>query len=134
MPHISRIKLDKQAEAKLIESLELVLSKISSQESTHSFLMALLTPTERLMLAKRLAAVILIREGLSHQQISNTLHLTRMTISKLELYFEARGKGYEIAFKVLENEKLMKELKNFLFKLAGYTIRASGGYVKPTII
>ena len=99
-----------------------------------AFLLSFLTPTEKIMLAKRLAAIILIKEGLPHSHISSSLHLTRATISKLELFLEARGEGYNVALQILKNEKLFEEIKISLLKLAGYSIRAAGGYVKPGIV
>ncbi|OGH11304.1 MAG: hypothetical protein A3B38_00565 [Candidatus Levybacteria bacterium RIFCSPLOWO2_01_FULL_36_13] len=131
MPQVSRIKLDSETEKKLIEVLETVVSKIDNKEQMQTFLSSLLTPTEKLMLAKRLAVVVLIKEGLNDSQIANSLHLTRITVSKMRYYLEARGKGYDIALKILRNEKLMGEFKSLLEGLIKYTIRASGGYVKP---
>jgi len=63
MPHISRKKLDKTAEHKLLQTLELVLAKITRVEEVDIFFLSLLTPTERVMLAKRLAIIILLNEG-----------------------------------------------------------------------
>lgn len=134
MPQLSKIKLDKKIEKNLIETMEIILVKIKINKDMNSFLFSFLTPTERLMLAKRLAAIILIKEGLSHSQISSSLHLTRVTVAKLELFLEARGQGYEAAFKILRNEKIFKELRQTLLKLASYSIRAAGGYVKPGIV
>ena len=134
MPHISRIKLDKKAERNLVENLSLILTKIKKQDEMDSFLISLLTPTERLMLAKRIAIIILLKEDVPESHIASTLHVTRVTVSRLQFFWEARGQGYEIALKVLENEKLMKEFKDGLLKLVAYSIRAAGGYVKPTIV
>lgn len=134
MPHISRIKLDKKAERNLVENLSLILTKIKKQDEMDSFLISLLTSTERLMLAKRIAIIILLKEDVPESHIASTLHVTRVTVSRLQFFWEARGQGYEIALKVLENEKLMKEFKDGLLKLVAYSIRAAGGYVKPTIV
>lgn len=131
MPQVSRIKLNKQAEEKLIEVLELVLSKTNNKEQMRSFLNSLLTPTEKLMLAKRLTVVVLIKEGLNDSQIAKTLNLTRITVAKMRYFFEAHGEGYELAIRTLRNEKLMGEFKKVLEGLVKYSIRAAGGYVKP---
>ena len=134
MPHISRIKLDKKAERNLVENLSLILTKIKKQDEMDSFLISLLTSTERLMLAKRIAIIILLKEDVPESHIASTLHVTRVTVSRLQFFWEARGGGYDIALKVLENEKLMKEFKDGLLKLVAYSIRAAGGYVNPTIV
>lgn len=131
MPHVSRIKLDKKAEKRLIDTLELIFSKISKKDEMNSFIASLLTPTEKLMLAKRLAVAVLLKEGLNDSQIASSLNLTRITVSKMRYFIEARGEGFKIALKVLRDEKLLNEFKKALIKLVNYTVRASTGYVKP---
>ena len=133
-PHISRNKLSKTTEIRLIDTLNLILAKVPKAEQIDQFLLALLTPTERIMLAKRIAIIIYLKEGYSDSDISITLHVTRVTVSRLRYFYEARGSGYEVAFRVLENEKIMQEVKTALIKVAGYAIRAAGGRVKPTIL
>src|SRR3989344_584455 len=107
MPHVSRYKLTPSTEQELIKTLELVLTKISKEEDLSDFLLALLTPTERIMLAKRLAIIILLKEGLTESSIASALHVTRITVSRLQFFQEARGKGYDIALEILKKEKLL---------------------------
>lgn len=134
MPQVSRYKLKRETEKQLIDNLNLVLSSISRQEEMLPFLEAFLTKTELLMLAKRLAVVILLSENLSDAEISRTLHITRITIAKMRYFMEARGKGFDIAFSKIEKEKTLQEHKKFLISLARYAVRAAGGYVKPKIL
>lgn len=131
MPQVSKIKLAKKTEEKLITTFKLILTKINHYSKMDSFITTLLTPTERLMLAKRIAIIILLRENLSDSQIAVSLHVTRVTVSRMRFFVEARGEGYEVVFQVLENEKLMKELKSLLYKLAKYSINAAAGKVSP---
>ena len=130
MPHVSRNRLDRKLEKQLIDTLDLVVSKLTKREEVKVFLLSLLTPTERIMLAKRLAIIILTKEGLSETQISQTLHVTRVTVSRMQLFLEARGEGYEFALKILDNEKTVEEAKSLLLKLASYAARAAGGRIK----
>ena len=134
MPHVSKIKLNNKNQEALIKNLEVILTKINKSDDMEYFLTSLLTPTEKLMLAKRIAIVILLKEGVSESNISNALHVTRVTVSRMQYFFEARGQGYEIAIKILEKEKLTKELRKVLLALVKYSARAAGGYVKPTIV
>lgn len=130
MPQVSRIKLNKQVEKHLLNTLELIFSRIDKKEDMNLFLISLFTPTEKLMFAKRIAMVVLLKEELTDSQIAGALNITRMTVSKMRLFLQVKGQGYEIVFKILRNEKLMKEFKNALLKLTNYTVRAAGGYVK----
>ncbi|MCL5438590.1 MAG: trp operon repressor [Patescibacteria group bacterium] len=134
MPHVSRNKLSKKAEAKLIDSFNQVLTHITRGDEMVSFLDSLLTPTEKIMLAKRLAIIVLIEEGLPDSQISSILNVTRMTASKMQLFYEARGSGFKIGLKKLEELNRMESFKKFLISLAKYSVRAAGGYVKPGIL
>lgn len=134
MPQVSRVKLNKKTENKLTETLTLILSKVSMDSDMNVFLAALLTPTEKLMLAKRIAIVVLLKENLSDTQISSVLNVTRITVAKMRYFLEARGQGYDVAIRVLENQKLIDELKSVLVKLAGYSFRSAGGRVKPGIV
>ena len=133
MPHVSRYRLSKKTETYIVDTLDLVLSKLTEQQTTTNFLLALLTPTERVMLAKRFAIIILLEEGFSESHISQTLHVTRVTVSRMQLFMEARGQGFSPAFQIIKHEKHLQELKNLLINLAAYTARAAGGRVKPTI-
>lgn len=130
MPHVSRIRLSKRAEKELLHTLDVILTKIVKEEDIDTFLMSLLTPTERLMIAKRLAITILLKEGISDTQIAETLHVTRVTVSRLRYFYESRGVGYEIVFKILSNEKIAVEIRNTLLGLVGYSIRAVGERIK----
>lgn len=133
MPHVSRRKLEKKAEYKLLGSLEVVLGRFSKTES-REFLFSLLSPTERIMLAKRLGIIVLLSENVPHSSIASALNVTRETVARVELNREVRGKGYDLALEKLAHEKTTKEFKDYLLKLAGYSIRAAGGYVKPDIL
>jgi len=130
MPHISRYKLSPSVEKDLLKALDVVLLKITQEEDLDAFLLALLTKTERLMLAKRLAIILLLKEGVADSEIANSLHVTRVTVSRLRFFYEARGSGYEVASRILDNEEFVAGVKQALLKIAGYAVRAAGGRVK----
>ena len=134
MPQVSRNKLSKKTEAELTKNLNLVLSKIEGSDDMVVFLQALLTNTEKLMLAKRLAIIVLLEKKLPDTQIAEILHVTRITVAKMRYYYEARGKGFKIALKKLEEQKQLDKFQNLLFSLARYSVRAAGGYVKPKML
>ncbi len=134
MPHVSRNKLSKKAERELTNTLNLALTKVTNGEDMQIFLDVLFTPTEKLMLAKRLAIIVLLKESFSDTQIADSLHLTRITVAKMRLFYELRGQGFEVALRKLQEQKEFEDFKKLLFSLARYTVRAAGGYVKPSIL
>lgn len=135
MPQVSKYKLSKENEKELIDSLNLVLASIKEKDSMITFVDAFLTDTEKLMLAKRLAIMVLIAENIPDSQISSVLHVTRITVAKMRYFYEARGKeGYDIALKKIASDLRLKSFKKFLMSLTRYSVRAADGYVKPTIL
>lgn len=102
---VSRHKLTAKAEKDILRALTLVVTKITKENDADTFLLAFLTSTERMMLAKRLAIILLLNEGFSDSEIANSLRVTRVTVSRLRYFYEARGAGFEIAFRILENDK-----------------------------
>lgn len=130
MPHVSKNSLSPQKEKELLKTMEIILARITNSEEMKLFLLTFLTPTERLMLAKRLMISVLLKENHPEQDIAEILHVTRGTVYKAKLFLEARGDGYTAAFKVLSDEKLKDELKSVLLNFAKYSVRAAGGRIK----
>lgn len=133
MPQVSQNKLDKKQEQELLKTFHLILAHISRVEDMQQFLLSFLTPTEQVMLAKRLAVVLMLKQGNSDTEISQALHITRMTVSKLRYLVEARPESFDITNRVLQNEELRLAIKQILLDLGSYAARAAGGRVKSTI-
>lgn len=131
MPHVSKIKLDKKEEEELIKNFDFVLSSLSNENEMERFTQSLLSKTERIMLAKRLGVAILLKEEVPQTSIASGLNVTQATVSRMQLYLEVNGEGYELALRKLKEKKAFQHFKNFLLQLAEYSIRAAGGYVRP---
>lgn len=132
MPHVSNYKLSKKSEDEIVKNLNLVLTFIHSGDEMVSFLNALLSPTEKIMLAKRLAMIVLLESGMSDSQISELLHVTQGTIARMRLFYEARGQGFKIALKKLEEQKRLKAFKDTLLELAEFIGKSGTGHIKKT--
>jgi Trp operon repressor len=131
MPHISKNSLNKKTEADIKQTFSMVLSNIIKEDEMNEFLNSLLSPTENLMFSKRLAIVLLLSEDIPASKIASVLHVTRETVARVELLYQVKPNGYKTALKKINNQKIINELKKALLKLAGYSIRAASGYVKP---
>ena len=132
MPHLSKRQLDDKTKHQILETLDLVLGKLKKDEM-RMFLFSLLSRTEKLMVAKRLAVIILLQQGVEDSAIAETLKITRSTVNKLEMVMKIKDEGFALALKKIEEDKLAKEFKNILVRLAKYSVRAAGGHVKPEI-
>jgi len=94
------------------------MSDLKTEEETAAFLDALLTNTEKLMLAKRLAMVVLITEGVRETDIVNSLKTTYATVEKMKLMLDKSMSGYQIGLKKLKEKENWQRLKEALLKIA----------------
>ena len=85
MPRVSPRPLKKEIEKEITENLMWVFSQLKSEPAAKDFLDDFLTDEERLMLAKRLAVIYLLKEGFSYGKISEALKITPVTIGKIRL-------------------------------------------------
>lgn len=60
------------------------------------YIFDLLTPTERIMLAKRLAIAAFLIEGLPYHAISEMLKVSTSTIGRVNLWLKTAGDGYRL--------------------------------------
>lgn len=132
MPHVSRYPLSPRVEKEVVENLNIIFSSINRGDEMVSFLNSLLSSTEKIMLGKRMAVVILIEEGMKDSEISRMLHLTEVTVAKMRLFYEARGQGFKIALKKLEEQKRLKVFKDTLLELVEFIGKSGSGHVKKT--
>ncbi|MBI4054301.1 MAG: TrpR-like protein YerC/YecD [Candidatus Doudnabacteria bacterium] len=80
------------------------ISKLKSPSEIKLFFLDLLTHTERKMLSKRLQiARMLLREE-SYMAIRKRLHVTDITIAKINNWLNSFGDGYRLAVEKLEKE------------------------------
>jgi uncharacterized protein YerC len=130
MPHVSKSRLNISSEKKIIETFNLVLASIHKDIEMEGFLNSILSPTEIVMLSKRLAIVLLLNENIPASVIASSLHVTRETVARIALLQQLRGDGYKTAIGKIEKNKNLEMFKKSLLELTKYTIRAAGGYVK----
>ncbi|KKT56850.1 MAG: hypothetical protein UW81_C0020G0015 [Candidatus Giovannonibacteria bacterium GW2011_GWC2_44_9] len=80
MPHVSRKKLKKKVFIKIGEKLSDTVAKANSAREVRWIFKELITPTECVMLAKRLAIILMLEKGHSFNTIQRTLKVTPQTI------------------------------------------------------
>lgn len=110
MVHLNKSQLSKKQLDDLFLQLNTTLGKLSVTEKNH-FLTELLGYEERIMLAKRLACIILLLEGKSFYKISKVLKISPSTANSLQANIETGvynnlikllGKNKEGYSKILE--------------------------------
>ena len=132
MTPLSRWKLDKKDEEEINEFLIVELEKISSKKKMETLVKVLFSDTEKLMMAKRMFAFVLIDQGLEDMQIVRRLHVTRETAARLRRIYRHLD---EINLPVKPLVKQISEsetLKALMNKFLKYAIAAAGGKAPKT--
>jgi len=88
MPQISKHQLDKTVAKHLFSLFWRSLSRLGSPQETAEFFSDILTSTEKVMLAKRYTAAVLLTKGYSPIYIRQTLHLSFTTIATVSAWLK----------------------------------------------
>ncbi|HNW71917.1 MAG TPA: Trp family transcriptional regulator [Candidatus Paceibacterota bacterium] len=124
MPHVSNKKLDKILLNKLFAKLISVLGKAQDKNYLHLVIKELFTYTEKIMLAKRLAIVLMLSKNLPQHRIAESLKVSPTTVTKISLRME-NGK-YDSIIKISKKEKV--DLEKIIMN-----ILTAGGIMPPMV-
>jgi|SRR3989344_3504948 len=83
MPHVSRKRLRKEIATELADQFLTFLALAQNKKEARILANELLSQTERVMLAKRLAVVVLLVRRYSFTQIQEALGVTRQTVIRV---------------------------------------------------
>ena len=112
--------LTEQEYMETIDMLYTAAGSIKDRNSAKAFLRDLLTPSERIMLGRRIWIARLLLSGYSQAEIGEKLQVGPNTIWKVERWLRDQMPGYETVIKELEKElkhrNNRKPLSTFTFK------------------
>jgi uncharacterized protein YerC len=114
MSQISRFPLPLTLEKEIHTALHQALADLHNQSEIQLFLTDLLTPTERIMLAKRLAIALLLDQGYDQRSIHTILKVSVSTVSAVNYWLKNQGKGYHLVITKLKTQKNWQQLKEEL--------------------
>ncbi len=124
MPQVSRRLLARKIEKRMYEVFESALADLKKSQDIRNFVDDLLTPTEKIMLAKRLAIAVLLAKGYNYRQIADVLKLSSGTITAVLKHQFINGQGYSVVVKKIlgdeEAQKFFLDLEKILSKLASH--------------
>ena len=112
MPHVSKYRLDKGQEEKLFLALVDNLASQRSQKGRIALYKEVLTRTEQRMLAKRLALISMLGEGMSFEDIQKTLKISSSTVTRFWLAMQ-QGKFKETV-RVVRKPDVSQKILNLL--------------------
>jgi len=111
MPQVSKHKVTKDIEKRMYEVFWNSIAGLKKSKEVEEFFSELLTPTEKIMLAKRLSIAILLLKGYEYRSISGLLKVSYATISRVSGWLRYSGEGYR---KVVEKMLRREAWKEFL--------------------
>lgn len=113
MTQVSRRYLSPSVQKRMYEILIKGVSKARYGDDIVNFLTDLLSPTERIMLAKRLAiAYLLIKGNYTQREISQVLKVSLTTIQKVSLALNIKGECYRKIINSLRREEKIEAFMN----------------------
>lgn len=109
MPQVSKIPLRENVYQRIFELLVKLLTDSFSKNEAEDLINALLTPTERIVLAKRLAIAILLSKNYTYRDIQKVVHVNKETIARVNMSLRYGGMGYKYFIKrIATEEKIQK--------------------------
>lgn len=104
MPHLSKHKLEEKVYLSIYEQLDSCITKHKNKKNRSQFLSEILTDTERIMLAKRLAIMAMLIKGASSYSIEKILKISPSTVRRTANALE-KGRFKNIAAFLEEKQK-----------------------------
>lgn len=121
MSQVSKRKIQPEIELRIYETLWEAFSKLNSSSEIKSFLGDLLSPIEKIMIAKRLAIAALLSRKYDYENIKDLLKVSSATISKVSITLNF-NKGYRLAIeKVARSEatrEFWQDIESLLYRLS----------------
>ena len=84
MPQVSKNKLEKELDKALRRNFYHSFVGLKTQKEAREFLSDLLTPTEKVMLAKRMGVAALLLSELKYRKVSGVLKVSYATVGKMQ--------------------------------------------------
>lgn len=109
MTQVSRYPISKKVYERILEIFLGILVKIKTKKEAQKFLEDFLTPTEQVMLTKRLAIAFLLEKSYDHRTICRVLRVSAGTVARVNLTKKYGGEGYEKMISKLMRDERMED-------------------------
>ena len=110
MTQVSRYPLTKQLEQQMFRLFDSALANLRTSSDIELYISDILTPTEKIMLGKRLAIALLLERKYNHRTIQRLLHVSSGTIANVHVALRMRGAGYRKVIKRIFQEESIDSL------------------------
>ncbi|MFH0979415.1 MAG: Trp family transcriptional regulator [Candidatus Roizmanbacteria bacterium] len=114
MTRISRLQVDDEVLEKLYLLMFEVVGSMDEEEEFSEIINELLSPTEKIMVAKRVAIIYMLMKKIDYSTISNVLKVSSTTIAKFHSIM-MEGKAIKNALKGIVGSEKIKDFFDKLF-------------------
>lgn len=125
MSQVSKYPISKEVYETIFGIFLGTIADLKTKTQVSEFFKEFLTPTERIMFAKRLAIAVLLAKNYRYREISKILRVSATTIGGISLQYKYGDNFKRMISHVLESEKSEKFWLEFSEKVSG--ILSSGG-------
>ncbi|MDO8461171.1 MAG: Trp family transcriptional regulator [bacterium] len=118
MTQVSKYPISKEVYDRIFEIFLKVLVKIKDPIEAEEVTQSLLTPTERIMLAKRLSIAFLLAKGYKFREIQKVIKVSLATVASVNFVRQYGSVGYKkIIEKIMQEEKVRDFLEKAVIKI-----------------
>jgi len=114
MAQISKYPISHQLTERIFELFLKTLIEIKSSDEAERFITEFLTPTEKVVLAKRITIALLLEKGYDYRSIQQLLHVSAPTIRSVNLALKYGNDGYRQMLNKIQREEKISILLNSL--------------------
>lgn len=107
MPQVSKRPLKNDVRDKMLGAFFESVLKINDEKVVYNFFEDLFTPTEKIMISKRLSAAFFLDRGYTYDAIGEILKLSHTTINTIRKTLVKSGEGYRAVFRLIEKSPKM---------------------------
>ncbi len=118
MTQVSKYPISKQIADRIFEIFLKTFVEIKNREEADQFISDFLTPTEKIMLAKRLAIAFLLEKSYDYRTIQKIIRVSAPTITSVNIARQYGSEGYrKLIAKITREEKLIGLFEDAITKL-----------------
>lgn len=114
MTQVSKYRVSQSVNDQILDIFFQTLANLTNKIEVSEFLSEFLTPTERVMLSKRLAIGYLIARGYEYREISRTLKVSTATVSNFARLYKYGSPYKKIVNKILDKIKTKEMFLDFI--------------------
>jgi len=110
MPQVSRRLVNQKTQNKIFTLFISGIALCNSRDSAASLVEDLLTPTEKIMLAKRFSIAYMLLNSYDYDSISQALKVSRPTIGSVSTWLKIKGDGLRTVISKIKRNESMRDI------------------------